>query len=210
MSKENVLVQGQVKEAHFNLLIDGTRMIGVGILSALYDHLVCSVRKSEAMAKYKVNISQFYRRMKVVQKKHELACMLAKFYRKSPQDPSSKSALVGGKVTEEQFLLLLKCTKMPGVQILDILKNLNGNNPDGSLAPLPQYEESKACKTKIRGAGIIAALYEHLVMGTQKQAAMDKHKVNISHFYRRMKVLQKTSDWADKLERFCPEQGEVI
>jgi hypothetical protein len=73
-------VPGKVSDEHFNLLVDSTRISGVGVLSALYDHLVLGDRKSVAMQRYRVNISQFTRRLKAIEKASDLARRLAKFY----------------------------------------------------------------------------------------------------------------------------------
>ena len=56
--------------------------------------------------------------------------------------------------------------------------------------------------TSIRGAGVIAALRDHLVEGLTPKQAWEKHAVNPSQFSLRLDAIREESARAAKLCRF--------
>lgn len=56
--------------------------------------------------------------------------------------------------------------------------------------------------TKIRGVNIISALYEYLVNGHRKIDAYKKHKVDVSHFTKRLASLKKMHEHAEILSKY--------
>lgn len=76
------LVPGQVPAEQFELLLAGTGIRGVEVISALRDHLVEGLSGTEAWSKHGVNKSQFSRRLAVVLAESERAKKLSFFYLK--------------------------------------------------------------------------------------------------------------------------------
>lgn len=56
--------------------------------------------------------------------------------------------------------------------------------------------------TKLKSEKVISALYEHLVKGRRKIDSYQMHKVDISHFSRRLASIQKTSEIAEALAKY--------
>lgn len=56
--------------------------------------------------------------------------------------------------------------------------------------------------TSIRGAGVIAALRDHLMTGVSAKQACERHEVSPSQFSLRLKAIQEESERAGRLSPF--------
>lgn len=75
------LEPGKVLAEHFDLLLEeGTGIKGEGVRNALHDYLVKGDKVPECYAKYGVAKPHFYSRLKIIQKAHDYACRISKFY----------------------------------------------------------------------------------------------------------------------------------
>lgn len=74
------LKPGAVPEEQFILLLEGTSIRSEALIAALRDHLVNGITATEAWTIYRVNPSQFSRRLGVIQAESERAKALSVFY----------------------------------------------------------------------------------------------------------------------------------
>jgi hypothetical protein len=76
----NKLISGTIQNEHFDLLLEGTSIRGVEVIAALRDHLVNGLTPPTAYGKHEVSKAQFHSRLKLIQKAHDYATRISKFY----------------------------------------------------------------------------------------------------------------------------------
>lgn len=77
------LTPGAVDLEHFELLLSDTATSGEKVIAALRDYLVYGVDYKEATTNHGANVSQFYKRLNSIKKKHIFAAKVSKFYTKA-------------------------------------------------------------------------------------------------------------------------------
>lgn len=74
------LKPGEVDLEHFELLLKETSTSGEAVIAALRDYLVNGIDYKVATQTHGANVSQFYKRLNGIKKKHVFAAKVSKFY----------------------------------------------------------------------------------------------------------------------------------
>lgn len=74
------LNQGQLDEAHFDLLIESTSIRSKAVINALRDHLVHGVDKVIAVERNRIFFSQFSSRLSILEYTSDRVSRMAKYY----------------------------------------------------------------------------------------------------------------------------------